>query len=216
MERALVDQAVKTKIKVCGVTSVGDAVMVVEAGIELLGLNFVPTSPRAIDVPMARAIVQAVGTRVEIVGVVANRSASELNELRRRIGLHAWQLHGDEPPELFSQLSAVDFKAVRIAQASDVDVARSYRGQRILVDAKVQGVLGGSGHTFDWRLVRELSQERQLLLAGGITPDNVAQAIDAVRPWGIDTASGVELAPGEKDAEKVRALVARVREGIAH
>lgn len=213
MERVVVEQALSPRVKVCGVTSVSDAAMVVDAGADLLGLNFVPSSPRVIDVALARQIVLAVGARVEVVGVVANRSVIELDEMRRSIGLHAWQLHGDEPPATFAALSEVDFKAVRIAQASDVDLARSYPGRRILVDAKVAGVLGGSGHTFDWRLVQALAGERELLLAGGITPDNALEAIGAVRPWGIDTASGVESAPGKKDQQKVRALLANVREG---
>lgn len=212
----MVSQALTPLVKVCGVTSVADALMVVEAGVNLLGLNFVPSSPRFIRVSVAQAIVDAVGTRVEVVGVVANRSAAELNELRQVIGLHAWQLHGDEPPEVFAALSSVDYKAVRVAQASDVVLARTYPGPRILVDAKVPGVLGGSGHTFDWRLVQALAQERQLLLAGGITPDNVALAVESVRPWAIDTASGVESAPGQKDGQKVRALVARTRGGVSY
>lgn len=208
-------QAVIPLIKVCGVTSVCDALMLVEAGVNLLGLNFVPSSPRFISVSTAQAIVEAVGARVEVIGVVANRPPAELNQLRELIGLGAWQLHGDEPPEVFAELSAVDYKAVRIASASDVMLARSYPGQRILVDAKVPGILGGSGHTFDWRLVQELAQERQLLLAGGMTPANVALATQSVRPWAIDTASGVESAPGRKDAHKVRALIEAARRGAS-
>ncbi len=157
-----------------------------------------PSSPRAIDVELAKAIVAAVGTRVEVVGVVANRSVTELRDLRRVIGLHAWQLHGDEPVAALDELSQVDFKAVRIAQASDVDVARAYPGRRILVDAKVHGVLGGSGHTFDWRLVRELAQERELLLAGGITPDNVAQAIEADATLGYRHGKRCGACPGQE------------------
>jgi phosphoribosylanthranilate isomerase len=211
----MVSQPLIPQVKVCGVTSVADALMVVDAGVNLLGLNFVASSPRVISVAVARAIVEAVGSQVEVVGVVANWSSAELNELRQTIGLHAWQLHGDEPPEAFVLLSEVDYKAVRIAHAADVELARAYPGRRILVDAKVQGVLGGSGHSFDWRLVQELAQERQLLLAGGITPDNVVSAIESVRPWAIDTASGVEFAPGQKDPLKVRALVARAQGGAS-
>jgi phosphoribosylanthranilate isomerase len=205
-------QTLNVAIKVCGITSVEDALMAVDAGVDLLGLNFVPSSPRAISIAAAVRIVQAVGKQVEVIGVVADRTAAELRELRQRIGLHAWQLHGDEPPSIFEHLSEADFKAVRINHPSDVDVARTYPRRRILVDAKVQGVLGGSGHTFDWRLVREFATERQLLLAGGVTPDNVVLAIQDVAPWGIDTASGVELSPGKKDAVKVRALVDAVRQ----
>lgn len=210
------DQEVTTRVKVCGITSVDDALLAADAGVNLLGLNFVPSSPRAIDARTARDIVEAVGNRVEVIGVVADRSASELRDLRHTIGVHAWQLHGDEPPEMLVRLSEVDFKAVRVAALSDVDLARTYPGRRLLVDAKVQGVLGGSGHTFDWALVQELARERELLLAGGITPGNVGAAIRRIAPWGVDTASGVELSPGKKDAAKVRALVAEVREAGRH
>lgn len=187
--------------------------MVVDAGVNLLGLNFVPSSPRSIDVALARQIVLAVGGKVEVVGVVANRSAAELDEMRRSIGLHAWQLHGDEPPSVLRSLSELDFKAIRIASAPDVELARTYPGRRLLVDAKVSGVLGGSGRTFDWSLVQSLARERELLLAGGITPENAAMASDAVKPWAIDTASGVELSPRAKDAAKVRALIEAVQGG---
>jgi phosphoribosylanthranilate isomerase len=210
------EQPLTTRVKVCGVTSVADALMALEAGVDLLGLNFVTTSRRFIDVATAKSIVAAAGAKAEIIGVVANLWPAELNELRMLVGLHAWQLHGDEPPAVFARLSEVDYKAVRVAQAADVELARTYPGRRILVDAKVPGVLGGSGHTFDWTLVRELARERQLLLAGGITPANVASAIESVRPWAIDTASGVELAPGPKDVHKVRALVAATRQGRSH
>lgn len=210
------DQAVTPRIKVCGITSVDDALLAVDAGVNLLGLNFVATSPRVIHARTARDIVAAVGSLVEIIGVVANRSVSELRELRHTVGVHAWQLHGDEPPDVLASLSEADFKAVRVAALPDVELARTYPGRRLLVDAKVEGVLGGSGHTFDWSLVQELARERELLLAGGITPDNVGAAIRSIAPWGIDTASGVELAPGKKDPVKVRALVARVWEASRH
>lgn len=195
------------RIKVCGITRVEDAVFAVESGVQLIGLNFVPSSVRYISPVAARELVAAIAGRAEVVGVVANLSLEQLSELRRDARLDTLQLHGDEPPELLRQLSVSDYKAVRVGDATDVELARRYPGTRILVDAKVAGTLGGSGHTFDWSLVSGLVAERQLLLAGGLTPVNVGAAVAAVQPWAVDVASGVEAAPGLKSPEKVRAFV---------
>lgn len=197
----------KPLVKICGITRVEDAVFAVENGAALIGLNFVPSSVRCVSASTARELVAAIAGRAEVVGVVANLSLALLSELRREARLDTLQLHGDEPPELFEKLSASDYKAVRVGDASDVELARRYPGARILVDAKVTGTLGGSGHTFDWSLVSGLVAERQLLLAGGLTPANVGSAVSAIRPWAVDVASGVEAAPGLKSPEKVRAFV---------
>lgn len=196
-------------VKVCGITRVEDAVMAVEAGVTLIGLNFVPASPRYVSAESARKLVAAVAGRVEVIGVVANLLPTQLSALRLETGVDTLQLHGDEPPEFFEGLSVNDYKALRVSEAADVEAARTYPGRRILVDAKVPGVLGGSGHVFDWRLVAELATERQLLLAGGLTPENVASAVEAVNPWAVDVASGVESAPGLKSPEKVLSFIRR-------
>jgi phosphoribosylanthranilate isomerase len=203
----------RTLVKVCGITRPEDAEMVVASGAELLGLNFVPTSPRCVDVEQSRRIVAAVNGRAEIVGVVANLDVASLNELRAAAGVDSLQLHGDEPPEVFAQLSHCDYKAVRVSDERDVVLARRYPGSRLLVDAKVAGILGGSGHTFDWNLVVELARERSLLLAGGLTPENASAAVALVRPWAIDVASGVERSPGIKDGDRVRELIQAVNTG---
>lgn len=203
--------AERTLVKVCGITRPEDAEMVVAAGAELLGLNFVPTSPRCVNLEQSRRIVEAVNGRAEIVGVVANLDVASLNELRSAAGLDSLQLHGDEPPEVFAWLSHNDYKAVRVAGEQDVISVRRYPGSRILVDAKVAGILGGSGHTFDWSLVVDLARERSLLLAGGLTPENASAAVALVRPWAIDVASGVERAPGIKEGRRVRELMLAVR-----
>lgn len=198
-----------TRIKVCGVTRVEDAVFAVEAGATLIGLNFVPASPRCVSVEVARKLVTAINGRAEVVGVVANLEPTQLLSLRQAAQLDTLQLHGDELPESLEGLSVNDYKAVRISDAKDVELARRYPGHRILVDAKVPGVLGGSGHVFDWHLVAELAKERQLLLAGGLTPDNVGVAVSQVHPWAVDVASGVESAPGLKSPEKVLSFIRR-------
>jgi phosphoribosylanthranilate isomerase len=213
-------------VKICGVRTASDAVACARLGASAIGVNFVAASPRRVDVATARAIARAIhagtnastggsaggGSRAPIVvGVVADMTLDAMRDLVRDAELDCLQLHGGEPPATLTALLPHAYKAVRVATAADVGLARTYPGEYMLVDAKVDGALGGTGHTFDWSLVRELATERRLTLAGGLGPDNVAQAIRAVRPWCVDVASGVERAPGDKDLERVRAFVEAVR-----
>jgi phosphoribosylanthranilate isomerase len=202
-----------THAKICGVTSIADAVACADLGASAIGLNFVESSPRRITAARAREIVQALaGTRVLVVGVVADLSVDEMKRLAAETGVGCLQLHGAEPPEHLVPLLPHAYKAVRIASASDVSHARTFPGDHLLVDAKVDGALGGSGQTFDWQLVAGLAGERKLTLAGGLRPDNVAEAVRAVRPYCVDVASGVERAPGVKDLAAVEAFLAAARD----
>lgn len=207
-------------IKICGVTTPEDAEMVAEAGADAIGLNFVPSSPRAVSGQRAYDIAQAVRGRLEIVGVFANRAPEEMRDVAEQVGLDWVQLHGDESPEVLQAAARMReglgaMKAVRVGQPADVEQARRFAGERLLVDALVRGALGGTGHAFDWSLVVALARERSLVLAGGLRPDNVARAIAEVRPFGVDTASGVEHAPGQKSADATRAFVAGARAAAA-
>lgn len=193
-----------THVKVCGVTSVADAVACAELGVEAIGLNFVPSSPRCISLERAREIARAL-PKTLTVGVVANLSEDELRRIREVVG--CLQFHGDEEPDALLPFLPHAYKAIRVASATDVERARAYPGDHILVDAKVEGALGGTGATFDWSLVRDFAKERKLTLAGGLTPDNVARAVAEVAPYCVDVASGVESSPGVKDLAKVRAFV---------
>lgn len=197
-------------VKICGLTTPDDARGCVDAGASMLGLNFVPSSPRRIDAAAARAIAEAVRGRAEIVGVTADLDEASLRELRAAASLDRVQLHGDEPPELVARLGAWAFKAIRVGSADDVARAGAYAGL-ILVDAKVAGALGGTGRAVDPALVTPLARARPILLAGGLAPENVAAAIAAIRPWGVDVASGVERAPGRKDLDRVAAFVREAR-----
>jgi len=197
-------------VKVCGITTPADAEGCVALGVDWLGLNFVPSSPRCIDVATARAIRHAISGRALLVGVVADRSEADLLELCRDASLDSLQLHGDEPPELVARLTPRAFKALRVGSAADVARARDFVGL-LLVDAKVPGVLGGTGHAVDLTLAAELALCRPILLAGGLRPDNVAAAVQAVHPWGVDVASGVERARGVKDLGAVEAFVKSAR-----
>jgi phosphoribosylanthranilate isomerase len=199
-------------IKICGITNVEDAFVAVAAGADALGVNFVKASKRCVDIETGRAIRDAVGSRVEVVAVVAARSLDELDELRERTHIDWLQLHGNEDASLVESALPNAYKAVGIATAADVAFARRLPGERLLVDAKVEGELGGTGRSFDWTLVRELAVERPVVLAGGLRPENVAEAVRVVRPFGVDVASGVESDdPRSKDPERVRAFVRAAR-----
>lgn len=203
-------------VKICGVTSKVDALTAIDLGASAIGLNFVASSPRCIDVAQARAIADAIhatNAKVQVVGVVADRSLDELRALVRDAGLDCLQLHGDESPETLSPLLPHAYKAVRIANAADAARAATFPGDHILVDAKVEGALGGTGATFDWSLVTDLAKTKKLTLAGGLTPANVEVAVRAVRPYCVDVASGVESSPGVKDHEKLRAFIEAAQRG---
>lgn len=203
----------RARIKICGVTSVADAVACVDAGADAIGVNFVETSPRRVERAAARAIAEAVGARALVVGVVASMTLDGMRALREETGVGCLQLHGEVDPAALGALLPHAYGAVSVATMEDVARAAGLPGTYVMVDAKVPGSLGGTGKVFDWSLVVELAKRRRLVLAGGLTPANVARAVTEVQPWCVDVASGVERAPGEKDVSKVRAFVEAVRAG---
>jgi phosphoribosylanthranilate isomerase len=202
---------VTVHVKVCGITNIADARACVEAGVSSIGLNFVPSSPRFVDVVTARSIAEAVD--VLVVGVVADLTMEAMLRLRDEAKLGCLQLHGDEEPALLLPLLPHAYKAIRVADEADVARADLYPGEHVLCDAKVEGVLGGTGKRVDPGLVSSLARRRKLTLAGGLRPDNVAAAVQAVRPFAVDVASGVERDghPRQKDHDAIRAFVAAVR-----
>ena len=195
------------EVKICGLTAADDAVRCVELGADAIGLNFWPSSPRCIDVETARDIVEAVGNGPQLVGVFVDFTLPQIREILERTGIGWAQLHGDEPPELVEALLPSAYKAIGVKDGSAIEQARRYPGEHLLLDASVPGMPGGTGRTFDWAIAAEVAKERKLTLAGGLTPDNVAEAVRVVRPFRVDVASGVEAAPGRKDPELVRAFI---------
>jgi phosphoribosylanthranilate isomerase len=200
------------RVKVCGLTTLEDAKMCADAGVDAIGLNFWSGSVRRVDEDTARVIAEALRGRVLLVGVFVDASAAELARIRDKVGLDCLQLHGDEPPELVEQFLPHCYKALRVRDGSVVESARRYPGEHVLLDAYVPGLPGGTGATFDWSVARSVGAERKVTLAGGITPDNVAEAVRAAAPFCVDTASGVESSPGRKDRALVHELVRRARE----
>lgn len=210
-----------TKIKICGIKTTDDALAAMDAGADLIGFNFYPKSPRYVTVGMCRNIMSVLRRygRVTCVGVFVNASVAEILATMDTLGLNLAQLHGDESPEVMKALGGQAFKAIRLSADSVTDsrmvtefMALRY-GQPpvLLVDAAVKGLYGGSGVTADWDRAAELAKQHPLLLAGGLTPENVADAVQQVKPWGVDVASGVESAPGEKDPEKMKRFVRAVK-----
>ncbi len=199
------------RVKICGITTLEQAWACVELGVDAIGVNLVDSSPRRIDEPLARAIAHEVGDRVLVVAVVANRSVAAMRELRAATGVGCLQLHGDERPADVEALLPHAYKAVRVGGPADVAAADAMPGEYVMVDARVEGALGGTGRTVDWALVAPIAKRRKLVLAGGLTPENVREAVSAVRPWCVDVASGVESAPGLKDVGKVAAFVRAAR-----
>jgi phosphoribosylanthranilate isomerase len=196
-------------VKICGITNTADALGAAVAGADAVGLNLIRGTPRYVEPDTARGIATELAGRVLVVGIVANLPLESMLELRSELGLGALQLHGSETPELLAALLPNAYKAVQIGGAEDVALAANFAGDWLLVDAKVSGRLGGTGEVFDWSLVADLARQRPLILAGGLTPENVALAVQKIRPWGVDTASGVEIPgdPRRKAADSVAAFV---------
>jgi phosphoribosylanthranilate isomerase len=202
-------------IKVCGITRPADASMALAAGVDWLGLNFWPQSKRAVTEEQARAIISAAREAkpdATLVGVFVNQPADDVAAMTVKLGLDYVQLHGDEPPEACERFGDRSIKALALAGVADVRRMSMYPCPTFVVDTPTPGY-GGSGETFDWSLARQAVDEGfRVLLAGGLRPENVGEAISFVAPFGVDVASGVESAPGIKDETLVREFVAAVKE----
>jgi phosphoribosylanthranilate isomerase len=207
------------KVKICGITSIEDALAAIDAGCDLVGFNFYPPSPRYISPRNCLAIrntLERHGAACTYVAVFVNAPLSTMQGVIESCGLHLAQLAGDELPELLDDLGGQGFKSIRptnLQTALQQAAQYTRRGglPALLVDAYRPGLYGGSGQTGDWELAKALASSCPLLLAGGLTPENVSRAVDQVRPWGVDVASGVESAPGKKDAFKMRTFIEAVR-----
>ena len=192
-------------VKICGITRAEDASLAVSLGATAIGFIFWPSSPRAISPLRARAIVDALPESVTTVGVFVNAGRDEIEAAADEANLQAVQLHGDETPALARSLSRRVIKAV--ALTGDIDERiNDWPGTMLLLDAHDPAKRGGTGRIIDWDRAAAIARARDVILAGGLGPENVADAVARVRPAGIDVSSGVESSPGIKDPEKLRAL----------
>lgn len=199
-----------TFVKICGITRIEDAVNAAACGADAIGLNFWPESSRYVSMETAAAIARALPATVRKVGVFVNATVDEIMRVEVACGLDLLQLHGDESPEFCARWGTRAIRALRLRNEEDIAQIAEYSSiGMILVDAAVKGKYGGTGTVANWPLARKACAcGVPVILAGGLTPDNIAEAIREVQPFGVDVAGGVESAPGIKDAGKMRAFIA--------
>jgi phosphoribosylanthranilate isomerase len=203
-------------VKICGITNTEDALVAVDAGADALGFIFYEKSPRFVTTEAVAAIIQQLTRPVARVGVFVNATVETVLEAMSRCHLSLLQFHGDESPEFCLQFGLMNMKAFRVRDDSVFQEMQRYPTDAWLLDAFSPAGLGGTGETFNWDLAIRANQlGRPIFLAGGLTPDNVAEAVARVRPFGVDVSSGVEATPGRKDHAKVRAFIQAARNAAA-
>lgn len=202
------------RIKICGIVHVDDALAAVDAGADMIGLNFVPGSPRCLDLKRAEEISAAVAGKIERVAIFQNAPQEDIIRVMRRVDLERAQLHGDETEE---ECEEVDLPIIKALRGADLNAADEYPGTLLLLDNPTEG--GGKGKAWNWGDASTLIESGyDVILAGGLGPDTVAEALEAVGdilPWGVDVATGVESEACRKDPSKVAAFIAKVREAEA-
>lgn len=199
-------------VKICGITTVEDALAAVEFGADALGFNFYRKSPRYVDPARAKKILQEIPPSIWKVGVFVNESEQTVKDLVLDLELDYLQFHGMETPPYCEQFSCPSWKAFRLKDAQTLELMKKYKCDHYLVDAFVENALGGTGVVADWDLAREAKKLGKMILAGGLTPENVVAAIQAVRPDGVDVASGVESHHGKKDYAKLERFITNAKE----
>jgi phosphoribosylanthranilate isomerase len=202
-----------TRVKICGIKEFEDARDAVLLGADAIGLNFYPNSPRYIEPARAAKIIEQLPPFVSVVGVFVNHpDPQNLEDFAVSVGLHAVQLHGNETPDYCSMIQRVRvIKSLRVDSNFRVDTLRSYGSRTFLLDACSPDQFGGTGKSFNWDLVFGANAFGSIIVAGGLTPENVTQAVSTLHPFAVDVASGVESKPGKKDYEKMRRFIEAVR-----
>ena len=202
------------RVKICGITRVEDALAAAAAGADAIGLVFYANSPRAVGIEQAQAIIAALPPFVTTVGLFVDIQRDELRRILASVPLDLLQVHGDESVEQCEGFGRPYIKALRVKAGDDIiaEVSRYPGASGILLDTYVEGVPGGTGKAFDWSLVPE-KLSKPVILAGGLRPDNVAEAVRQVRPYAVDVSGGVEAGKGIKDAERVAAFIRAARGG---
>ncbi|HTQ51764.1 MAG TPA: phosphoribosylanthranilate isomerase [Candidatus Acidoferrales bacterium] len=197
-----------TRVKICGITNLPDALVAVEAGADALGFNFYEKSPRFVPTKTASEISRSLPPFTLRVGVFVNPPEELVRRAIGECGLNLLQFHGDEPPEFCTQFGLMSMKAFRVRDAGSLKELLKYRTDAWLLDGYASDAFGGTGEKFNWTLAAEVPKlGKPVFLAGGLTPENVGEAIRQVQPFGVDVSSGAESSPGRKDPAKVRAII---------
>ena len=199
------------RVKICGLTRWEDAQAACDAGADLLGFNFVPGSPRYVDPYTAREIMAHIPPFVSRVGVFAGEDIKVVNDLSVFLGLDAVQLHGSEDESYVARVQCPVIRSVRVGGPEDLEGLEGYRVSAFLLDARTDRALGGTGEVFPWELARDFCLRNRVFVAGGLGPDNVGEVIRTLSPYGVDAASGLESAPGRKDAQLMTRFIRTAR-----
>lgn len=209
----------RTRIKVCGITNIEDAKAAIDAGVDAIGFIFAENSPRYVSPEKVKEIVAALPPFINITGVFVDKDPVEIEEIIAYCGLNYVQLHGSEDGEYCSKLAqaATPCKVIKAFRVGTATMAADFKPYEesvkgFLLDTYVEGQEGGTGKPFNWSIIESLNLQLPVILAGGLTPENVAEAVRAVRPFAVDINSGVEIEPGKKDIDKLRAAIANVAE----
>ncbi|MFZ2154594.1 MAG: phosphoribosylanthranilate isomerase [Bradyrhizobium sp.] len=204
-----------TKIKICGITNLDDAMAAVDFGSDALGFVFFRESPRAISPQNAASIIAKLPAFTTTVGVFVDSPQDEIQKIVNMTGIDAIQLHGDEPPES-CRLQRRVIKGIRVKSLESLEPLKGYRDlvSAFLLDTFAPHMPGGTGQVFNWDIAIEAKNFGRIILAGGLTPENISEAIRKVRPYAVDVSSGVELAKGKKDHQKMRLFIERARSAV--
>ncbi|MCK5391408.1 MAG: phosphoribosylanthranilate isomerase [Deltaproteobacteria bacterium] len=202
-----------TKIKICGITNMEDAMLACEWGADALGFIFYRKSKRYIAPEIARSVISSLPPFITTVGVFVNHSLEEIIAIKDKTAINMVQLHGDETPEFCSLVPLKVIKAIRVKDNLDVDKVAQYPVQAILFDTYSDAEYGGTGKSFNWEILQNISNLSNIILSGGLSPENVAQAISTVKPYAVDVSSGVEESPGKKDHMKLKKFIEAVKNG---
>ena len=204
------------KVKICGITNLDDALAAVKHGADALGFVFYPKSPRSVDPETAKSIVKSLPPFITAVGVFVDEAPQKIEEIISYAGLDVIQLHGSEPPE-HCNLHKKVIKAIRVKELSDLEILEGYKtASAFLLDTYSSESFGGTGQTFNWEIAVEAKKYGSIILAGGLTPDNIEQSIKVVTPYGVDVSSGVEgPMKGKKDHTKVKHFIDHAKKALA-
>lgn len=202
------------KVKICGITNLEDALAAVEAGADALGFVFKASSPRHIFPEQAAAIIRHLPPFIQTVGLFVDEEIETVNATAIQCGLDLVQLHGDESPSYCSEVQRRVIKAFRIKDITSLEPTKNYQVSSILLDAWSPSAHGGTGRTFNWEIAAIAAASGRTILAGGLTPENVADAVSQVRPYAVDVSSGVECTPGHKDIDKIRDFIFQVKKTL--